>query len=530
MEIPCHLPMECLKEERYCIENLNSLKMKKHLLLFTIVSLLFIPKGNAQYCIPTGDSLSAVTEVRIGELYHLVDEPFNVVDTVPSDLLHYYDRTSVVGTMHRNRTTQIEVYTILGLPAPTIHRVALYIDWNQDQDFSDVGEEIAYINNDHPQFTIEVDVNDTIPIGNYRLRIRYNKLANDFPDACSNVDSTSQTLDYTLNIQDWTYPDPPIGMGSPCNNIDFEDGTYNAWDITTGFHPEAYNYWPDPTEIGCCPNTCIIDFGLNAPLGNNDGQWATFCGVYDYFISRHTMVTPGLDPTTNIISRVPPWGGSFSMRLGNGERGGIADVLTKTFLVLPGQTDFSYSYAVVMNEPGHAKKDQPFFLAALYDGNGRLIPNSRQYVISDPGNPDLINMGGTYYKDWTQVVVNLENYIGEDVTLQITVTACAQGAHYGYAYIDADCGSTTLDVSSNQVYNDFKIYPNPSNGTFTIEAAGFSNTTRLRVLDLSGKQVYESKLKGVNQAKLDLTFLTKGIYFVEVSDANKKAVQKLVVK
>jgi hypothetical protein len=42
--------------------------------------------------------------------------------------------------------------------------------------------------------------------------------------------------------------------------------------------------------------------------------------------------------------------------------------------------------------------------------------------------------------------VDLTNYIGQAVTAEFTTGDCAQGAHYGYAYIDAGCSQSFLEV------------------------------------------------------------------------------------
>ncbi len=59
------------------------------------------------------------------------------------------------------------------------------------------------------------------------------------------------------------------------------------------------------------------------------------------------------------------------------------------------------------------------------------------------------------------------------------------------------------------------VYPNPSNGLFTIELLANSNVT---VVDLLGKVVYAKQLQEGKQA-INLTHLSKGVYILK-ADAN----------
>ncbi len=77
--------------------------------------------------------------------------------------------------------------------------------------------------------------------------------------------------------------------------------------------------------------------------------------------------------------------------------------------------------------------------------------------------------------------------------------------------------------------NDFQIYPNPAKNRFTIEA-GAESIEQIRVLDLSGKLVYnglnsnmESKLF-VNSANWE-----SGVYFIQIYTESEIFHQKVVV-
>jgi len=78
------------------------------------------------------------------------------------------------------------------------------------------------------------------------------------------------------------------------------------------------------------------------------------------------------------------------------------------------------------------------------------------------------------------------------------------------------------------IKENLKIYPNPTEGTFTVHS-GFENSITLQIMDLLGKQVLKSSSvsKGINQ--INASELGKGIYLVRFTLGEKSYVEKLVI-
>lgn len=86
-------------------------------------------------------------------------------------------------------------------------------------------------------------------------------------------------------------------------------------------------------------------------------------------------------------------------------------------------------------------------------------------------------------------------------------------------------GISTLGVSKNQLQNEFKIYPNPSNGNFNIEIDQDLIGSKATIYNLLGQKIknFELKTSTTNQT------LNKGIYLLEIEKDGDKTSKKLIV-
>ena len=102
-----------------------------------------------------------------------------------------------------------------------------------------------------------------------------------------------------------------------------------------------------------------------------------------------------------------------------------------------------------MEDPGHAASDQPKFDISVLHSNGTLVdPVCGFYsVVSSGSIPGFQSAAGSVmWKDWTSVGIDLTPYMGQSITVQYTTYDCAQGGHYGYAYLTAMCAPMEINV------------------------------------------------------------------------------------
>jgi hypothetical protein len=84
----------------------------------------------------------------------------------------------------------------------------------------------------------------------------------------------------------------------------------------------------------------------------------------------------------------------------------------------------------------------------------------------------------------------------------------------------------TLGTPNFENATKFKVYPNPSSSIVTISAANV-DTYKLSVTDITGKVVMTKSLNGIENT-LDISSLSTGAYFFELSSDNIKDVVKIL--
>lgn len=216
--------------------------------------------------------------------------------------------------------------------------------------------------------------------------------------------------------------------------------------------------------------------GYGRVLGTGVVEYDSFntglmAGPYSSADAHHTLMTAGPDsillgsvPSVS-MSRVAPGGSLQAVRIGNAATGRGAELLSKTFVVTAANSNISFWYAVVLQNPNDAShtgvniNKQPGFRVRVLDNNGVEIPGladlggGSDQALANSANPFFQTT--TYqgrplvYRNWTCAQVNLSSRVGQTVTVQFVTKDCALGAHFGYAYIDNFCGDCNITGSTN---------------------------------------------------------------------------------
>ncbi len=109
----------------------------------------------------------------------------------------------------------------------------------------------------------------------------------------------------------------------------------------------------------------------------------------------------------------------------------------------------------------------------------------------------------------------------------------SNGTYTVQLVVDGSCGTDTvtqvitiegINLKETTLSETLNIYPNPTNATLSIEFVGEeSNKASIRLLDMSGREVFKKNTDHVNgsySTTIDLSGLARGVYMVEVNSGN----------
>ena len=222
--------------------------------------------------------------------------------------------------------------------------------------------------------------------------------------------------------------------------------------------------------VFCPDNHCINYVNLHDTTGsvvchyghiNSSGVIdQTSTGVIDNgpnsVSSRHTVNwdLDAYDSRTHNQLPLVPIGEFASVRLGNWNDGGEWESVTYNYLVDSAYAILLLKYAVVLEDPGHDKEDQPRFTLSIKDEFGQEVDpecgSADFYAGRNSGNKG----GGWHYepdlswKEWTTYGVDLTQYIGQSLQITVTTYDCTWQGHYGYAYFCLGCAKAKIETLS----------------------------------------------------------------------------------
>ena len=211
-------------------------------------------------------------------------------------------------------------------------------------------------------------------------------------------------------------------------NIDFEEGTFNGWNLYT-----MNTFYGPATLVNLLPTAPIA--GRHDMLSNPPGNGLDFYGLFP---------------------KNCPNGSGNSVKIGADILGGhTAEKASYRFTIPAGQNTFNliYHYAFVLNDASHSPDQQPRLLIEVKNiTDGLPLPCPMPPIVATASLPGILTSGSTangqpvLYRPWNAGSVLLDNLAGKTIEISFTTTGCGltNGTHFGYAYVDVntECGSS----------------------------------------------------------------------------------------
>lgn len=128
---------------------------------------------------------------------------------------------------------------------------------------------------------------------------------------------------------------------------------------------------------------------------------------------------------------------------------------------------------------------------------------------------------------WSNSTTGSSTAVSPSVTTTYTVTGTDANGCENTAVVTQSVSSCTgIDNVSYSNYN-VAVYPNPNNGSFTIELSQVNSNSTIEVINLLGEVVYTA-ITSNEKTQVNINNVNTGVYFVRIKDSSTTRIQKIV--
>lgn len=143
--------------------------------------------------------------------------------------------------------------------------------------------------------------------------------------------------------------------------------------------------------------------------------------------------------------------------------------------------------------------------------------------------------GGSLSGSWGQSVISLSALgVTANSSIQFRFELGTDGCNGNDGwYVDEiviyNCSATLSVADNNYLEDGIRIFPNPSNGFFTLKKTRFIDLLRADIFDMNGRKIKTIDLSAMqNDQEIDISNTAAGIYFMSVTSKDAKSVIKLI--
>ncbi len=148
------------------------------------------------------------------------------------------------------------------------------------------------------------------------------------------------------------------------------------------------------------------------------------------------------------------------------------------------------------------------------------------------GGTSNLNASGCLSYTWSPVTglnsTNTAAVVASPVSSITYTVVCSSGICSASTTVTVNVNTCT-GVSAINNTTGLNVSPNPSNGVFIITSDLVASSLKLTVTNALGQVVLDKTLQNTNQSTIDLSGMSKGIYYLSLVNDTERAIIKLIV-
>lgn len=384
----------------------------------------------------------------------------------------------------------------------------------------------------------------------WRVQNVYLTPTSDFANLADALEAAATDL-IGINLEGISTSGQAAGLSNQAITLaDIENITKVILAVELRINPDACGYQP---ILGVTPPIC--DASITNPLFFED--WESGMGEWTLqqlpvnaitWQSRDWTITSSLPKgrTGNAIFGIDPYFGNCTNDLENG-----IIRLQSPLITIPNIQEGTFEMAFNHYVATERNWDGGNIKYSVDGGNWIILPASA--FLSNPYNTVINTIaqtndnpmqgqvafsgtdGGSLTSTWGQSVIDLSSLgVVANSTIQFRFDMGTDGCNGDDGwYIDEiviyNCDAALSIADNRAIDNGVKVYPNPSNGLFTLKKIQNIELLKAEIFDINGRSIQSIDLSGMQTEKvIDITNVASGIYFMSLTSKDAKSVIKLI--
>ena len=131
--------------------------------------------------------------------------------------------------------------------------------------------------------------------------------------------------------------------------------------------------------------------------------------------------------------------------------------------------------------------------------------------------------------NWQPLGINMPSVVVNDMYIH-EATEYLYVATYGRSSYKLNIADDILGTESNLIASEVKLYPNPASEYVMISVTENINKASVILYDALGRKVMLQEMDNSNSARMNLEGITKGIYYVSISEGKNSITKKLIIQ